>query len=186
MNAKYMGTERLVDGNGQIIQAQVVQKSIPKDYWKVSIENLISNLGSMTPKAMRVIDYVLRKTNYSNNSFIGTNKAIASKCKGVGYTKVATTLSFLASHDVITRKPGVIMWNPEIVNHSRKGGVPALIVRYKLMNHEYKRVPSTGNESRTAKARKIRSQKRQRKSTNDKDYQMSLLNSTQKGRQHAD
>lgn len=166
-----MGTTQIVDKNGQLITAHVLQKQVPQHYWKVCIENLIQNLGNMTPKSMIVIDYVLNNTNPYNNkyAYLGTNKDIAEKCKNVGYSTVARTLSFLKKHDIITRKSGVIMWNPSILNSQIVQKVAPLIINYKVMKGDYKKVnfvKKAYDRKRIAKARRVLANKRESNSKN--------------------
>lgn len=86
---------------------------------------LINAVGS---KKMEVIGYIIKNMG-ADNVLIATAKEIAEKCGASKHT-VERTLQALAKANLIHRRPGVIMLNPQLLNRKHKAGEYKLMLKF--------------------------------------------------------
>ncbi|RZH90189.1 replication/maintenance protein RepL, partial [Staphylococcus aureus] len=61
-----------------------------------------------------IVNYILDNVHLSNNTMIATTREIA-KATGTSLQTVITTLKILEEGNIIKRKTGVLMLNPELL-----------------------------------------------------------------------
>ena len=97
----YKGSQRLIDEeSGEVIEVdKLYRKQTSGNFVKAYIVQLISMLDNV---------------HLSNNTMIATTREIA-KATGTSLQTVITTLKILEEGNIIKRKTGVLMLNPELL-----------------------------------------------------------------------
>lgn len=91
----------------------------------IEFYNLLAELGT---KKMAVVKYILEHIGY-DNMLIKTAKEIAAGSSASEIT-VKRTLKKLEEANLITRKPGIIMLNPKLLNRKNVAGERNIMVKY--------------------------------------------------------
>ena len=96
------------------------------------IIKLIDTLGN---KKMKVIKYILKNMNKSDNVLVITTTELAEKA-GTSRQTVSDTLSLLTEAGIIKRRVGAIMINPKLMNNKRASGENLMLIRYQQFGEE--------------------------------------------------
>lgn len=140
---EFVGTfeyERVDKETGEVESAEVVEflrrlPDVPTNdkqkrsnfavLYPLKFYGLINAIGS---KKMEVISFIIRHMG-ADNVLIATAKEIAQK-SGVSKHTVERTLQALANANLIHRRPGVIMLNPQLLNRKHKAGEYKLMLKF--------------------------------------------------------
>ena len=109
----YKGSQRLIDEeSGEVIEVdKLYRKQTSGNFVKAYRMQLISMLDTIGGK---IVNYILDNVHLSNNTMIATTREIA-KATGTSLQTVITTLKILEEGNIIKRKTGVLMLNPELL-----------------------------------------------------------------------
>lgn len=140
---EYSGTyewSKVDTDTGEVTSAEVVEflRRLPDEkpdntqrrsnfaiLYPLQFYGLINSVGN---KKMEVISYIIRHMS-ADNVLIATSAQIAKKAN-VSKNTVDRTLQALEKANLIRRKPGIIMLNPQLINRKHKPGEFRLMVKY--------------------------------------------------------
>ncbi len=83
----------------------------------------------MAEKNFKFVNYILDNVHLSNNTMIATTREIA-KATGTSLQTVITTLKILEEGNIIKRKTGVLMLNPELLIERRRPKTKNLLLEF--------------------------------------------------------
>lgn len=112
----YKGKETYVNKEtGEVLEVdKLYRKQVQGNFVKAYIKGLIMMLDVVGGGKAKVVNYLLDNLRLSDNKLIATTREIANKTK-TSPTTVTDTLKALEEGNVIKRRTGVIMLNPEIL-----------------------------------------------------------------------
>ena len=112
----YKGSQRLIDEeSGEVIEVdKLYRKQTSGNFVKAYIVQLISMLDMIGGKKLKVVNYILDNIHLSNNTMIATVREIAEGSNTSTKT-VNTTLKVLEEGNIIKRRTGALMLNPELL-----------------------------------------------------------------------
>mgnify|MGYP002755727182 FL=1 len=112
----YKGKETYVnEATGEILEVdKLYRKQVQGNFVKAYIKGLIMMLDVVGGGKAKVVNYLLDNLRLSDNKLIATTREIANQTK-TSPTTVTDTLKALEEGNVIKRRTGVIMLNPEIL-----------------------------------------------------------------------
>ena len=93
------------------------------------LAEIISLIDSLGNQKMKVVKYILKHMNKSENTLIITTRELAKK-SGVGYNTVVETLQILDNAGIIQRRTGVVMVSPRLVNNKNAKGEATMMIKY--------------------------------------------------------
>jgi replication and maintenance protein len=112
----YKGTQRLIDEqSGEIIEVdKLYRKQTSGNFVKAYIVQLVSMLDMIGGKKLKIVNYILDNVHLSNNMLVATTREIA-KVTGTSTQTVSRTLKILEEGNIIKRRTGALMLNPELL-----------------------------------------------------------------------
>lgn len=112
----YKGSQRLIDEeSGEVIEVdKLYRKQTSGNFVKAYIVQLISMLDMIGGKKLKIVNYILDNVHLSNNTMIATVREIAEGTNTSTKT-VNTTLKILEEGNIIKRRTGALMLNPELL-----------------------------------------------------------------------
>jgi len=112
----YKGKERFTNTEtGEIIEVdKLYRKQTSGNFVKAYIVQLVSMLDAIGGKKLKVVNYILDNIHLSNNTLIATIREIAQETN-TSLQTVTTTLKVLEEGNIIKRRTGAIMLNPELL-----------------------------------------------------------------------
>ncbi|HCY9303873.1 TPA: replication/maintenance protein RepL [Staphylococcus aureus] len=112
----YKGTQRLIDEqSGEIIEVdKLYRKQTSGNFHKAYLIQLISMMDMIGNQKFKVVNYILDNIHWSNNTLIATVKEMV-KATGTSKQTVITTLKALEEGNIIKRRTGALMLNPELL-----------------------------------------------------------------------
>ena len=112
----YKGTQRLIDEqSGEVIEVdKLYRKQTSGNFHKAYLIQLISMMDMIGNQKFKVVNYILDNIHWSNNTLIATVKEMV-KATGTSKQTVITTLKALEEGDIINRRTGALMLNPELL-----------------------------------------------------------------------
>lgn len=99
------------------------------------LAEIISLIDSLGNQKMKVVKYILKEMEKSNNTLLITTREL-SRRSGVGFNTVIETLKILDNAGIIQRKTGAIMVNPRLMNNKRASGEAAMLVKYRQFSDD--------------------------------------------------
>ena len=115
---------------GEIIEATEVIKKVERNGFMITylsaIINLIDSLGN---KKMKVVKYILKNMEKSNNTLIITTQELAQKSE-VSKPIVIETLKTLENAGIIKRRTGAIMIHSNLIHRGTASKEKALLTRF--------------------------------------------------------
>lgn len=99
------------------------------------LAEIISLIDSLGNQKMKVVKYILKEMEKSNNTLIITTRELSQK-SGVGYNTVIDTLRILDQAGIVQRRTGAIMVNPRLMNNKKASGEAAMLVKYHQFSEE--------------------------------------------------
>lgn len=134
-SAKYGGKKYMVNKEtGEAEEVQVIshEKVMDVDFHKIWVTHLALALDIVGNVKTKVLSYLLKNANPSNNMVIKTQKEIAKELD-VSRVSVNQTIKILEDAEILRKKTGVIIINPDIF---AKGSA---MKRLKIL-HEYEKL----------------------------------------------
>lgn len=134
-SAKYGGKRLIVDKKtGEVEEVQVISydKIMDVDFHKIWVTHLALALDIVGNVKTKILSYLLKNANPTNNMVIKTQEEIAKELK-VSRVSVNQTIKILEEAEIIRKKTGVIIINPDIF---AKGSA---MKRLKIL-HEYEKL----------------------------------------------
>lgn len=112
----YKGKEEWLNkATGELIEVdKIYRKQTQGNFVKAYIKGLMMMLDVVGGSKLKVVNYLLDKISLADNKIIATTREIAEEI-GVSPTTVTETLKTLQQGNIIKRRTGVIMLNPEIL-----------------------------------------------------------------------
>ena len=112
----YKGSQRLIDEqSGEVIEVdKLYRKQTSGNFHKAYIIQLISMMDMIGGQKFKVVNYILDNIHWSNNTLMGTTREIA-KATNTSLQTVTITLKTLEEGNIINRRPGALMLNPELL-----------------------------------------------------------------------
>jgi len=128
----YKGSQRLIDEeSGEVIEVdKLYRKQTSGNFVKAYIVQLISMLDMIGGKKLKIVNYILDNVHLSNNTMIATVREIAGGTNTSTKT-VNTTLKILEEGNIIKRRTGALMLNPELLmrGDDQKQKIPLTRIR---------------------------------------------------------
>ena len=111
-----MGSQRLIDEQtGEVIEVdKLYRKQTSGNFVKAYIVQLISMLDMIGGKKLKIVNYILDNVHLSNNIIVTTTREIA-KATNTSTQTVTRTLKILEEGNIIKRRTGALMLNPELL-----------------------------------------------------------------------
>ena len=112
----YKGKHTLIDHDtGEAIEVdKIYRKQTSGNFVKAYIKGLVMMLDVAGGAKLKVVNYLLENLSLSDNVLVSTVREIAEKLN-ISPTTVTNTLKTLEDGNVIKRRTGAIMLNPEIL-----------------------------------------------------------------------
>ena len=112
----YKGSQRLIDEqSGEVIEVdKLYRKQTSGNFHKAYLIQLISMMDLIGGKKFQVVNYILDNIQWSNNTLIATVKELVQATETSKQT-VITTLKLLEEGNIIKRRTGALMLNPELL-----------------------------------------------------------------------
>lgn len=112
----YKGSQRLIDEqSGEVIEVdKLYRKQTSGNFHKAYIIQLISMMDMIGGQKFKVVNYILDNIHWSNNTLMGTTREIA-KATNTSLQTVTITLKNLEEGNIIKRRTGALMLNPELL-----------------------------------------------------------------------
>ena len=112
----YKGSQRLIDEqSGEVIEVdKLYRKKTSGSFHKAYIIQLISMMDMIGGQKFKVVNYILDNIHWSNNTLMGTTREIA-KATNTSLQTVTITLKTLEEGNIIKRRTGALMLNPELL-----------------------------------------------------------------------
>lgn len=131
----YKGKETYVNQEtGEVLEVdKLYRKQVQGNFVKAYIKGLIMMLDVVGGGKAKVVNYLLDNLRLSDNKLIGTTREIANKTK-TSPTTVTDTLKALEEGNVIKRRTGVIMLNPEILIRGDDNKHRHLLIEFEEFN----------------------------------------------------
>jgi len=133
----YKGKEKYINKNtGEILEVdKLYRKQIQGNFVKTYIKGLVMMLDVVGESKLKVVNFLLDNLRLSDNKLIATIREIAESTK-TSPTTVTDTLKTLEKGNVIKRRTGVIMLNPEILLHLDNNKHRHLLIEFDEFNRE--------------------------------------------------
>lgn len=112
----YKGKENWVNqATGEVIEVDKIYRTQTQgNFVKAYIKGLVMMLDVVGGSKLKIVNYLLENLRLSDNKLIATQREIAKEL-GVSTKTVTETLRILSEGNIIKRRTGVIMLNPEIL-----------------------------------------------------------------------
>lgn len=112
----YRGKKTFVDHDtGEIIEVdKIYRKQVEGNFVKAYIKGLVMMLDVVGGSKLKVVNYLLDNLRLSDNKLVATTREIA-ETTGVSTKTVTETLKTLRKGNIIKRRTGVLMLNPQIL-----------------------------------------------------------------------
>ncbi|KWU89717.1 Replication and maintenance protein [Salmonella enterica subsp. enterica serovar Kentucky] len=112
----YKGKETKINREtGVVLEVdKIYRQQVQGNFVKAYIKGLVMMLDVVGGSKLKVVNYLLDNLRLSDNKLIATTREIADNTK-TSPTTVTDTLKTLENGNVIKRRTGVIMLNPEIL-----------------------------------------------------------------------
>ncbi|ECR3422515.1 replication/maintenance protein RepL [Enterococcus faecalis] len=135
--ATYKGKEKYINKNtGEVLEVdKLYRKQIQGNFVKTYIKGLVMMLDVVGKSKLKVVNFLLDNLRLSDNKLIATIREIAESTK-TSPTTVTDTLKTLEKGNIIKRRTGVIMLNPEILLHLDDNKKRHLLIEFEEFNRE--------------------------------------------------
>ena len=149
---KVVGTQTYVNtATGEVEDFKVINiEERDANFQKIWIGHVLSAIDEISNAKMRLLFFLIEESSKLENIITMTVNEI---CNATGISKqtVVTTLITLEKHDVIRRKTGVVMLNPNVVFRGNYGKRMNVLLRYHGMDgdEKLKELPKQNSEEKT-------------------------------------
>lgn len=112
----YRGKHKLIDSDtGEIIEVdKVYRRQTQGNFVKAYIKGLVMMLDVVGGSKIKVVNYLLENLRLSDNKLLATQREISQEIN-VSVKTITNTLKILEEGNIIKRRTGVIMLNPQIL-----------------------------------------------------------------------
>lgn len=138
-NSTILGREEWINTKtGEITETVTTSiETTDINFAKVWITHLLTSLEVVGGSKMKVVNYILDKMNYTDNTLISTYEEISSKT-GISERTVGETIRILRDTNFLTTRPGVIMLNPDIIAKGGSKKRQSLLIKFGEFGNESK------------------------------------------------
>lgn len=133
----YRGKHILIDTDtGEEIEVdKIYRRQTQGNFVKAYIKGLVMMLDVVGGSKLKVVNYLLENLRLSDNKLIATTREIAKEIK-VSPTTVTETLKTLEKGNIIKRRTGVIMLNPQILVRGDDNKHRHMLIEFEEFNRE--------------------------------------------------
>lgn len=133
----YKGKQTLIDHDtGEKYEVdKIYRKQTQGNFVKAYIRGLVMMLDVTGGAKLKVVNYLLENLSLSDNKLVATVREIGESLK-ISTKTVTETLKTLENGNVIKRKTGVIMLNPEILYRGDDSKQRFLLVEFAQFSRE--------------------------------------------------
>lgn len=121
---------------GEVIEANEIIKPINRNGFMITylsaILELIEVLGN---KKMQIVKYILANMDKSTNTYLTTTRELAAATNSSTKT-VTETIKILRNANIISKRTGAIMINPNLIHRGNQQKEQALITRFSEFDYQ--------------------------------------------------
>lgn len=131
-NIRYKGRKQFCDiETGEIEEVDVFEKKVGRNepFMITYMQEILSLMEVLGNRKMKVVKYILKTMNKSNNTLLITTEELAKKTN-VSRQTVSDTLKILTDVGIIKRRIGAIMINPKLMNNKKPKQEATMIIRF--------------------------------------------------------
>jgi Firmicute plasmid replication protein (RepL) len=130
---KLLGTQQFIHKEtGEIVECQVMElEERDANFQKFWLGHVISAVDELSNAKMKIVFYILGNAD-SNNVLLKTIDEIVKET-GISNKTVVETLKVLQKHDIITRRTGAILLNPNVIFRGGTSKRRAVLTFYEEM-----------------------------------------------------
>ncbi|HCY1880993.1 TPA: replication/maintenance protein RepL [Staphylococcus aureus] len=152
----YKGKHTLIDNDtGEVIEVdKIYRRQTQGNFVKAYIKGLVMMLDIVGGSKLKIVNYLLDNLRLSDNKLLATQREIAEEIN-VSVKTVTNTLKILEKGNIIKRRTGVIMLNPEILVRGDDNKHRHMLIEFEQFdradeqNHAYEEYESFKNNSNT-------------------------------------
>ncbi len=113
---KILGTQEYINKDtGEVVVCQVVEiEERDANFYKFWLGHVLSAIEELSNARMKLVFYIFKNVNPASNVLLKTVEEISKETK-ISEKTVIDTLKVLQKHDIIQRRIGVIMLNPNVL-----------------------------------------------------------------------
>lgn len=128
---RVVGTQEYLNTTtGQIEEFQVVEVSErDANFQKIWLGHILSAIDEISNAKMKLLFFLLKEAVKLDNIIPMTTDEISQQ-SGVSKATVVRTLQVLEKHDIVKRKTGVVMLNPNVAFKGRHGKRMNVLMKY--------------------------------------------------------
>lgn len=156
---KLSGTQKYMDRNtGETFDAKVVNlKQEDADFQKIWVAQILAAAEELSSSRLKLVMYLVAESSKNQNMIEVTIRDLASRLS-MSATTVTKTLRTLEKKNIITRRPGFIFVNPDIVYKGAYHKRMNILLRY-----ERTKLPLTAEQEQQSLEDEIDALDRQKK-----------------------
>ncbi len=134
---RVVGTEQYINKTtGEIEEFQVVEiEERDANFQKIWVGHILSAIDEISNAKMKLLFFLLKEAVKLDNIVPMTTDEISKK-SGVSKATVVRTLQILEKHDIIKRKTGVVMLNPNVIFKGGYGKRMNVLMKYYNLSEE--------------------------------------------------
>lgn len=131
----YKGREKFSNvDTGEVIEVdKMYRKQVNGNFVKAYIKGLVQMLDVTGGSKLKVVNYLLENLSLSNNVLVITIREMAEKL-GISTKTVSNTLKTLDAGNIIKRRTGAIMLNPDILYRGNDSKQKYLLIEFEKFN----------------------------------------------------
>lgn len=113
---KIVGTQKYLNQDtGEIIECQVMEiEERDANFQKFWLSHIMSAIDELSNAKMKLVFYIFENINPATNILLKTIDEMAQETK-ISQRTIIDTLKILQKHDIISRKIGAIILNPNVL-----------------------------------------------------------------------
>jgi len=156
---KISGTQKYVNREtGELLDAQVVElKQTDADFQKIWVAQILAAAEELSSSRLKLVMYLVAECSKNQNMIDATIRDLAARLS-MSATTVTKTRKTLEEKNLITRRPGFIFVNPDIVYKGHYHRRMNILLRY-----ERTRVPLTPKQEQQSLEHEIDALDRQKR-----------------------
>lgn len=133
----YKGKETFANTEtGEVIEVDKLYRTQSSgNFVKAYIVQMVSMLDAIGGKKLKIVNYILDNVHLSNNTLIATTREIAQETN-TSLQTVTTTLKVLEEGNIIKRRTGAIMLNPELLMRGDDNKQKYLLIEFGKFNQQ--------------------------------------------------
>lgn len=145
---RVVGTEQYVNKTtGEIEEFQVVEiEERDANFQKIWVAHILSAIDEISNAKMRLLFFLIKEAVKLDNIVPMTTDEISKK-SGVSKATVVRTLQVLEKYNIIKRKTGVVMLNPNVIFKGGYGKRMNVLMKYYNLSEKEKEDYKDWNEA---------------------------------------